>query len=130
MSLRNLIAGLLLPMMTLPGLTACAGEPHSVPDSDRAGLLRDLPGPVAFQVIVKFRDPVFDPLRDGYLAALGDELGISLVYVRPMSAGVHVLRVLGARDGVDVSRAVDLMRERPECVYVEHDRLLKPLGAR
>jgi hypothetical protein len=76
------------------------------------------------QVIVKFRDPAFDPSRRDYLDRLARVVHGSVVYVRAMSGGAHVLRL---ETGLNVPKAIEQLRQRPEVEYAEIDRLLGPV---
>lgn len=82
------------------------------------------------QVIVKFHDPALDPTRQDYLQTLVLDIGVKLVYVRPMSGGAHVLRVEGAADVAEFRRVVNELASRSEVEYAEPDRLLQHMPQR
>lgn len=75
------------------------------------------------QLIIKWREPGFDPSRQEYLNQLERDTGVTLRYIRPMSGGAHVLRAEGVTDQNQVQRLVDRLGERPEVEYAEVDRL-------
>ena len=79
------------------------------------------------QIIVKFRDPTLDPAQPGYLKKLVRDTGVTLVYVRPMSGGAHVLRVEGAVNTDHFLRILDGLAKRPGVEYAEADRLMRTM---
>jgi len=79
------------------------------------------------QVIVKFNDPTLDPARQDYLKELARGTGVTLVYIRPMSGGAHVLKVEGAVDAGHFQRIVDGLAKRPGVEYAESDRRMRPM---
>jgi len=100
---------------TLVALLSCAGTGMpAAADSSRAMQTT--------QIIVKFRDPSLDPAQRGYLKELSRDIGVTLIYVRPMSGGAHVLGVEGAVDAEHFQRAVNALAKRPEVEYAEPDR--------
>lgn len=74
------------------------------------------------QLIIKWRDPEFDPSRQVYLNQLQRHTGVKLKYVRPMSGGTHVLRVEGVLDDNQIQRLVDGLGKRSEVEFAEVDR--------
>lgn len=74
------------------------------------------------QVVIKFRDPTLDPAQQGYLNELSHDIGVTLVFVRPMSGGAYVLRVEEALDAEQFQRVVKALAKRAEVEYVEPDR--------
>ena len=108
-------------LLTLMALLGCAstGKPAAADtvqqiDSSRAGQMS--------QIIIKFRDPTHDPAQRGYLNELSRDIGVTLVFVRPMSGGAYVLRVEGALDADQFQHVVSDLAKRPEVEYVEPDR--------
>ena len=112
------IAGLALLSL---GLSACAGVAVSSENAPAASVM------VIGRVIVKFRDPAFDPTVGPYLAELSGEFNVTLVYVRPMSGGAHVLQVADANRHIDIDRVIEMMRKRDEVLYAERDRLMRAM---
>lgn len=107
---------LIVPLLAL-GASACTGV--SVAEEAR---------PAGGQIIVKFRDPAFDPARGDFLVKLSGDYGIKLIHVRPMSGGAHVLRVAGAHNAQEVERAVVMLRARVDVLYAEPDQPMRALG--
>ena len=79
------------------------------------------------QVIVKFKDPAVDPARHGYLQELSREIGATLVYVRAMSGGAHVLRVEDSGNTDSFRRIVEGLSKRSDVEYAEPDQVLHPM---
>ena len=73
------------------------------------------------QLIIKWRDPDFDPSRPEYLKQLERDTGVVFQYVRPMSGGAHVLRAVGATEDSQRERLLDGLGKRPEVEYAEID---------
>jgi hypothetical protein len=98
---------------TLVALLGCTGMPAAA-DSSRATQTT--------QIIIKFRDPTLDPTQQGYLKELSRDIGVTLVFVRPMSGGAYVLGVEGAVDAEHFQRVVKALAKRAEVEYAESDR--------
>jgi hypothetical protein len=113
-------------LMTLMALSGCAstGMPAAAESVQRADPSRIKQ---MTQVIIKFRDPTLDPARQGYLKELTRDTGVTLVYVRPMSGGAHVLRIEGVVDADHFLRVVEGLAKRPEVEYAEPDRRMHHL---
>jgi len=79
----------------------------------------------ATQIILKFKDPVFDPSVGNYLRMLSNQTGANIIYVRPMSGDAHVLRIEGAGNGGGLRRVMDGISTRPEVEWVEQDRIMR-----
>lgn len=77
------------------------------------------------QVILKFRDPKFDPSAGDYLSKLSAQMGVNIIYVRPMSGDAHVLRIEAIGTGDSFRRAMDRISTRPEVDWVEQDRIMR-----
>lgn len=87
-----------------------------------APIERAAPVAAPSQIIVKFRDPAFDPSGQGYLTELSGVVGATLEYVRPMSGGAHVLRIRDPWSIPELMRIVDAIARRPEVAFAELDR--------
>lgn len=79
------------------------------------------------QMIVKFKDPAVDPTRSGYIQELSQAIGATLVYVRPMSGGAHILRLEAGANAESVRRVVESLAKRADVEYAEPDQLLHPM---
>ncbi len=113
-------------LMVLMVLSGCAtiGRPvvaESVPRADPPRIK------LVAQLIVKFRDPLFDPARQGYLKELARDTGVTFVYVRTMSGDAHVLRIENVVDADHFLRVVEGLAKRPEVEYAEPDRRMQHL---
>ena len=115
-------------LMTLLVLSGCVGV--GAP-AIAEPVLRAVPPRIqpTTQLIVKFRDPAFDPAQQGYLKGLARDMGVvTFVYVRPMSGGAHVLGVDEAVDAGHFQRIVEGLAKRPEVEYAEADRRMYPMS--
>jgi hypothetical protein len=110
--------GSMLLVLAIAAVPGCTGAQATGPDA----------GPMTSGIIVKFRDPAFDPARGDYLATLSGDFGVTLGYVRLMSGGAHVLRISGAGATRESMRVVERLRGRTEVLYAEPDRSLRALG--
>jgi hypothetical protein len=77
------------------------------------------------QLIIKFRKADFDPSQGDYLQKLSLKIKTTLVYVRPMSAGAHVFRVVDISDNAQLTTVIQHLSARPEILYVEQDRIMQ-----
>jgi hypothetical protein len=111
-------------VLLVAGLPACATEPTAAEKKLPPAL------PWNVQIIVKFRNPGFEPTRGDFLARRTAEIGVKLDYVRPMSGGAHVLRVPDGTRSADVDRVVELLGSNDEVLYAERDRRMRALGDR
>lgn len=93
------------------------GAETSLPHSDRQAQTT--------QIILKFRDPKFDPSAGDYLSKLSAQMGVNIIYVRPMSGDAHVLRIEAAANTDVLRRAMGGLVTRPEIEWAEQDRLLR-----
>jgi hypothetical protein len=81
----------------------------------------------AAQLIIKFRrSSNVTPAQADVLAALSQDAGATLVYVRPMSGDAHVLRVEGLADPQGLARVLERLSGRADVEYVEEDVRQKP----
>jgi hypothetical protein len=77
------------------------------------------------RLIIKFRDPAADPASAVVLNGLSRDAGLSLAYLRPLSGGAHVLRVLGETDRQVLIEGVRRLGLRRDVEYVEFDRIMR-----
>ena len=77
------------------------------------------------QIIIKFRDAGVDPSGPHFLSELSRDAGATLVYVRPMSGGAHVLRQGNPSDGAELDRIIERLGKRRDVEYVEPDRRMR-----
>ena len=77
------------------------------------------------QLIIKFRKADFDPSQGDYLQKLSRDIKATLVYLRPMSGGAHVFRVVDISDNAQLTTVIQHLSARPEILYVEQDRIMQ-----
>ncbi len=122
MKMVALAASLLVFVTCVTGvLSACIPHPihassDAAPPESSMRLLQ------ATQIIIKFRDPGLDPSQSHFLNEISRDAGATLIYIRPMSGGAHVLRPENPTDGAELNRIVERLRTRPDVEYVEPDR--------
>lgn len=112
-----------------PILSLLAGFWVISPGCTGVGAETSLPNVVrqtqATQIILKFRDPKFDPHAGDYLSKLSTQIGVNIIYVRPMSGDAHVLRIEAAANTDVLRRAMSDLAARPEIEWAEQDRILR-----
>jgi hypothetical protein len=81
------------------------------------------------QIIVKFT-PGVDPRRAGFMEILSEAVETQLVYVRPMSGEAHVVRASSAGDPKQMRDLIRRLTSRPDVVYAEPDRPVRPYEIR
>lgn len=81
---------------------------------------------VSNQVIIKFKPEVSNPADPAFLQKLSADIGVPLIYVRPMSGGAHVLRFGEKLDRAQVDAALQALNREPSIVYAEEDRIVRP----
>lgn len=110
-------------LLTMLALTGCFGSGVSPADSRLdAGSASGVTA-----VIVKFKDPNFDPTRKGYLSDLGRSVGERISYIRPMSGGIHLFRIHSTLKGTNLREVSNKLVKRTEIDYAEPDRLMHPM---
>jgi len=77
------------------------------------------------QLIIKFRSVNFDPTQGDYLQKLSYDIKATLAYLRPMSGGAHVFRVMDISDNTQLTMVIRRLSERSEILYVEQDRIMQ-----
>jgi len=77
------------------------------------------------QLIIKFRKADFDPSRNDFAQKLSDEAQTPIIYLRPMSGGAHVFRVMNIADNAQLIKVIQRLSKRPDILYVEQDRLMQ-----
>jgi hypothetical protein len=77
------------------------------------------------QLIIKFRNVNFDPSQGDYLQKLSRDIKATLVYLRPMSGGAHVFRIMDISDNAQLTMVIRRLSERSEILYVEQDRIMQ-----
>jgi hypothetical protein len=77
------------------------------------------------QIILKFRNGV-DASEPEVLARLSQAAGVQVAYVRPMSAGAHVMVLPQALSAEEIEKAVDALGALQEIEYAQIDRRKKP----
>lgn len=111
-------------VVAFAALSGCvgAGTPAVAEPIQRAA-----PSPVTQQarVIVKFHDPALNPARQDFLKELARDTGVTLVYIRAMSGGAHVLQIEGPVDAGHFRRVVEGLAKKPGVEYAEADRRMR-----
>lgn len=77
------------------------------------------------QLIIKFRKADFDPSRIAYVQELSRDAQTQIIYLRPMSGGAHVFRVMDISDNAQLTMVIRRLSKRPEILYVEQDRIMQ-----
>ena len=77
------------------------------------------------QLIIKFRQADFDPSRIAYVQELSRDAQTQIIYLRPMSGGAHVFRIMDISDNVQLTSIIQRLSKRPEILYVEQDRIMQ-----
>jgi hypothetical protein len=77
------------------------------------------------QLIIKFRQTDFDPSQGDYLQKISLDIKATLIYLRPMSGGEHIFRVVDISDDVQLLKLIRRLSTRPEILYVEQDRIMQ-----
>ena len=77
------------------------------------------------QIIIKFRQVDFDPSRINYVQELSGAAQTQIIYLRPMSGGAHVFRIIDASDNAKLTEVIKRLSARPEILYVEPDRIMQ-----
>lgn len=80
--------------------------------------------PGAGQLMIKFSDGI-DPQAPGYLTSLSAQTGHTLIYVRPLSGGAHVLRVEQPLSEGQWQALLQKLTRQPDVVYAERDRTVR-----
>jgi hypothetical protein len=77
------------------------------------------------QLIIKFRNADFDPSRIAYVQELSRDAQTQIIYLRPMSGGAHVFRVVNVSATTQLATIIQQLSKRPEILYVEQDRIMQ-----
>ncbi len=77
------------------------------------------------QLIVKFRPAVAEPSAEAFVGTLSEDVGVKLVYVRPMGGGAHVFAIQGQLAKEQLDAVIGRLQGRPDVVYAEEDRILR-----
>lgn len=77
------------------------------------------------QLIIKFRKADFDPSRMTYVQELSHDAQTQMIYLRPMSGGAHVFRIMDISDNAQLTTIIRHLSKRPEILYVEQDRIMQ-----
>jgi hypothetical protein len=77
------------------------------------------------QLIIKFRKTDFDPSRIAFVQELSREAQTPMIYLRPMSGGAHVFRIIDISDNVQLTTVIQRLSKRPDILYVEQDRMMQ-----
>lgn len=117
--------GVLLAAVLATWWAAAGCSSSAVPEPEQSTLDRrgDAAERVPIQLIVRFRT-VPQPSDSVFLSRLSKAIGTPIAYVRPMSGGAHVLRVVVPPDAV--AEIVRRLENRPEVVDVQPDVRVRP----
>jgi predicted glycosyltransferase len=77
------------------------------------------------QLIIKFRKADFDPSQNDFVQKLSDKAQTPIIYLRPMSGGAHVFRVMNIADDTQLKTIIQKLSKMPEILYVEQDRIMQ-----
>lgn len=77
------------------------------------------------QLIIKFRNADFDPSRIAFVQELSRDAQTQMVYLRPMSGGAHVFRVMDIFDNAQLTTVIQRLSKRTEILYVEQDSIMQ-----
>lgn len=77
------------------------------------------------QLIIKFRQADFDSSRIAYVQELSRDAQTQIIYLRPMSGGAHVFRIMDISDNAQLTAVIQRLSKRPEILYVEQDRIMQ-----
>jgi hypothetical protein len=81
--------------------------------------------PKMTQLIIKFRQTDFDPSRNVFVQELSRDAQVPVLYLRPMSDGAHVFRVMDISNDVQLKTVIQRLSQRPEILYIEQDRIIQ-----
>jgi len=81
--------------------------------------------PFVAQVIIRFAPDVTNPAEPGFLKRLKQGCNVDLIYVRPMAVSAHILKITASNE-VELETAIKCLSQRPDIVYAERDRILRP----
>ena len=79
------------------------------------------------QVIIRFAPDVTNPAAPAYLKRLKQDCNVDLIYLRPMAVSAHILKITAGNE-MEVDAALKCLSQRPDIIYAERDRILRPLG--
>jgi hypothetical protein len=77
------------------------------------------------QLIIKFRNDGFDPSPAVFVQELSRDTQVQIIYLRPMSGGAHVFRVMDISDNTQLEAVIRRLSQRPDILYIEHDRIMQ-----
>ena len=80
--------------------------------------------PTSVRLIIKFNDPTIEPAQSGIVAALSEDIGLNLEYLRPMSGQAHVLLVHDILDDEHLEQVIQHLSARPDVLYVQRDQIV------
>lgn len=75
------------------------------------------------RIVVKFSDMSVNPADRIFVEDLSHDVGVALVYLRPMSGGAHVFEVHNLRDAAELQEVLRRLAKRPGIAYAEEDSL-------
>lgn len=117
-----------------PGITCClvlagllpiaGGCTSQAPAAPR--MIQPAAPMVSNRVIIRFKPEVTNPADPAFLQKLSADIGVPLVYVRPMSGGAHVLTFGEKLDRAQMDAALQALNREPTVVYAEEDRIVRP----
>jgi hypothetical protein len=124
-SFMNVLRGLLFPsLLGMMFIAGCSITSTGISGDNRQSQSQDSPQRTA-QLIIKFRKADFDPSQNNFVHKLSLAVKTTIVYVRPMSGGAHVFRVMNIADDAQLKFVIRKLSEIPEILYVEQDRIMQ-----
>jgi acetolactate synthase small subunit len=113
---------LLSGFLTLAFIVNCAATSKSV---DENNIQPQHSIKKSAQIIIKFRNNIFDPSKTAFVQELSRDARAALSYIRPMSGGAHVFAVEKISDAEQLIKVIQRLSQRPDVLYVQQDRMLR-----
>ena len=121
----RVLSRLLFPsLLGIMFIASCSITSTGITGDNRQSQSQDSPQKIA-QLIIKFRKTDFDPVQNNFVQKLSHEARTTIIYVRPMSGGAHVFRVMNIADDAQLKAVIQKLSEMPEILYVEQDIIMQ-----
>ncbi len=119
----RVLSRLLLPLLFgLIFIVSCSSNTKSAAGNN---IQPPVAGQKMSQLMIKFRQADFDPSRIDYVQELSVAAQTPIIYLRPMSGGAHVFRIMDISDNSQLTEVIKRLSARPEILYVEPDRIMQ-----
>jgi hypothetical protein len=110
--LSSLVAGLTVCLLAMGCQSAGGSEdPHSSPRTAR--------------LILRFTPEISTPDDDAYLRRLSEDVGVELVYLRPMSGNTHVFAITTPLSSDQLRKILGRLTARQDIMLAEEDLRLR-----